>query len=85
VLVARQITDRSIAGTTLRLRGQAEHGGTTILKLTQKIPMRRSAAQQGLITNMYLGEDKFEVLAQLRAEATHEDSLQRAALRHRCV
>lgn len=68
MLVARHITDRYIAGTTLRLRGQAEHGGTAILKLTQKIPMRGSAAQQGFITTMYLGEDEFEVLAHLRAK-----------------
>jgi CYTH domain-containing protein len=34
--------------------------------------MQGSAAQRGLITNMYLGEDEFEVLAQLRAKQLTE-------------
>jgi hypothetical protein len=66
VLVTRHITDRYISGTALRLQEQAEHGGTTTRKLTQKIPMRGSSAQQGPITNQYLGEDEFGVLAGIK-------------------
>lgn len=61
----RRITDRYIDGTALRLRKQSDEGGPTIFKLTQKIPVRASGAQQGFITNMYLNEHEFFVLAQL--------------------
>jgi CYTH domain-containing protein len=64
----RRITDYYIDGTTLRLREQRDDGGPVIFKLTQKIPVRGSAAQQGFITSMYLTENDFCVLAQLRAK-----------------
>lgn len=64
----RRITDRYIDGTTLRLRKQSGGGGPTIFKLTQKIPAPARGAQQGFITNMYLNDNEFFVLAQLSAK-----------------
>ena len=37
-------------------------------KLTQKVPARASGAQQGFITNIYLTEGEFRLLAQLPAK-----------------
>ena len=68
VVQVRQITDRYIDGTHLRLREQIDDGGPAIYKLTQKVPARASGAQQGLITNIYLTEDEFRLLAQLPAK-----------------
>jgi CYTH domain-containing protein len=65
VVRIRRITDRYIDGTLLRLREQADDGGPPIFKLTQKVPARTSGAQQGLITNIYLTEGEFGLLAQL--------------------
>ena len=64
----RRIVDRYIDGTALRLRKQSEDGGPIIFKLTQKLPVRSSGAQQGFITSMYLTEDEYGVLAQLSAK-----------------
>lgn len=64
----RRITDRYIDGTTLRLRKQSDDGGPAIFKLTQKVPVQSSGAQQGFITTMYLTEKEFSVLAQLSAK-----------------
>lgn len=61
----RRITDRYIDGTSLRLREQREDKGSTIFKLTQKIPAPGPGAQQGFITTMYIDENEFRVLAQL--------------------
>ena len=67
VVRIRRITDRYISDTGLRLREQSDDGGTTIFKLTQKVPVRAEGAQQGFITSMYLAKDEFCVLAQLPA------------------
>ncbi|MGC2476268.1 MAG: hypothetical protein WA485_18160 [Candidatus Sulfotelmatobacter sp.] len=64
----RRITDRYIDGTTLRLRKQSDDIGPAIFKLTQKVPVQSSGAQQGFITTMYLTEKEFLVLAQLPAK-----------------
>ena len=64
----RQITDRYIDGTFLRLREQTDDGGQPIYKLTQKVPARANGAQQGFITNIYLGEGEFHLLSQLPAK-----------------
>lgn len=64
----RAIADRYIEGTRLRLREQKDESGPTIYKLTQKIPERAKGAQQGLITNMYLAKEEFDVLAKLPAK-----------------
>lgn len=68
VVRIRHITDRYIDGTLLRLREQTEDGGPAIFKLTQKVPARAGGAQQGLITNIYLAEGEFRLLAQLPAK-----------------
>jgi hypothetical protein len=65
VVRVRHITDRYIDGARLRLREQTDDGGPTIFKLTQKVPARANGAQQGLITNIYLTQDEFRLLAQL--------------------
>jgi CYTH domain-containing protein len=67
VLRTRRIRDRYIADTTLRLREVHEDHSVTIFKLTQKLAAPSSAAQQGLITTLYLTEREFHVLAQLSA------------------
>ncbi len=64
----RQITDRYIDGTRLRLREQKDDGDPAIYKLTQKVPEPASGAQQGWITNIYLAEGEFRLLAQLPAK-----------------
>jgi len=64
----RKITDRYIDGTRLRLREQNDDGGPAIYKLTQKVPRRASGSQQGLITNIYLTEAEFRLLARLPAK-----------------
>jgi len=68
VLRIRHITDRYVDGTRLRLREQSDEGSSTVFKLTQKVPMRASGAQQGLITNMYVTKEEFGVLSQLSAQ-----------------
>ena len=67
VVRIRRITDHYIDGTSLRLRKQTEDDGRTVFKLTQKIPEPGPGAQQGFITNMYIDENEFRVLAQLSA------------------
>ncbi len=69
VVRTRRITDRYIDGTALRLRQQSDDHGPEIFKLTQKIPERASGVQQGFITNIYLSNDEFRILAQLPGEA----------------
>jgi CYTH domain-containing protein len=65
VVRVRRITDRYLDGTWLRLREQTDDGGPAIFKLTQKVPARAGGARQGLITNIYLGDDEFRLLAQI--------------------
>ena len=70
VTQTRQITDRYLDGTRLRLRSvlQPRAGGPSY-KLTQKIPGERpgevSRGVQGLITSTYLSEPEFAALAGL--------------------
>ncbi len=68
----RRIADRYIDGTTLRLREQIEDGGPTVFKLTQKVPVRASGAEQGFITTMYLTQEEFVVLAHLSAQSLNK-------------
>ena len=67
VVRVRRITDRYIDGTSLRLRTQSDGDGPALFKLTQKIPMRSSGDQQGLITSMILSHEEFQIFAQLPA------------------
>jgi CYTH domain-containing protein len=68
----RRIADRYIDGTTLRLREQNEDGGPTLFKLTQKVPVRASGAEQGFITTMYLTKEEFGVLTHLSAQSLNK-------------
>lgn len=68
VIQIRRIIDRYIDGTRLRLRQQSDDLGTTIFKLTQKVPSRAAGAQQGFITSMYLSQDEFHIIAQLPSQ-----------------
>jgi CYTH domain-containing protein len=64
----RQITDRYLTGTRLRLRVVNYPGSrATEYKLTQKVPSGRPGPVQGLITNIYLAEDEYSVFATLPA------------------
>ncbi len=67
VLQDRLIIDHYLEGTTLRLRKQSYNDGLITFKLTQKLPMRGSGAQQGFITSMHPTQAEFHVLAQLPA------------------
>ncbi len=67
VIQIRQITDRYLDGTSLRLREQIDSTGKTVFKLTQKIPAGACGARQGLITTIYLAEDEFARVAKLPA------------------
>jgi len=68
VVRIREITDRYIKGTRLRLRRQVDGDGQITFKLTQKVPAPGPGSQQGFITNMYLTEDEFRIVAQLPAK-----------------
>jgi CYTH domain-containing protein len=68
VVRTRRITDRYIEGTNLRLREQMDECNPPVFKLTQKIPARDSAAQQGYITTMHLDRDTHERLSELSAK-----------------
>ncbi|MGW2937210.1 hypothetical protein ACWDA7_36480 [Streptomyces sp. NPDC001156] len=63
----RVITDRYVVGTRLRLRRADFADGRCELKLTQKVPLPRPGAVQGLITNTYLSPAEYDVLASLPA------------------
>ena len=67
IVRTRRIADRYIDGTSLRLREQREDNGSTVFKLTQKIPAPGPGAQQGFITTMYIDENEFRIFAQLPA------------------
>jgi CYTH domain-containing protein len=68
VVATRQITDRYLIGTRLRLR-RAEHQDTAACeyKLTQKVPASQPGPVQGLITNTYLSRTEYDLLASLPA------------------
>jgi len=68
-VAVRHLVDRYIIGTRLRLRLQVEEGGPTLRKFTQKLPdpEPRTRGRQGLLTNTYLSEDEYDVLAALPA------------------
>jgi CYTH domain-containing protein len=67
----REITDRYVTGTRLRLRRSRLPGAggraRTELKLTQKVPAASGGAVQGLITTFYLSEAEYEALLALPA------------------
>jgi hypothetical protein len=59
-----EVTDLYFPGTRLRLRRMVDRRGgqPTIYKLAQKLPPQNGA---GLVTNTYLSESEYELLAQL--------------------
>jgi CYTH domain-containing protein len=64
----RQITDRYILGTRLRLRRVRDLAtGSCELKFTQKLPAEQPGPVQGLITNTYLSPAEYDLLATLPA------------------
>jgi CYTH domain-containing protein len=64
----RQITDRYILGTRLRLRRVRDlNTGACALKLTRKIPAGQPGHVQGTITTAYLSSAEYELLATLPA------------------
>lgn len=64
----RQIIDRYVTGTRLRLRRvEYVEGRTSEFKLTQKVPAGRPGPASGLITNMYLSRPEYDRLAVLPA------------------
>jgi CYTH domain-containing protein len=65
VVHVRQITDRYVIATTLRLRQQTDEDGSVLFKLTQKISQPCPGFEQGWITTMLVTEDEFHVLAEL--------------------
>ncbi|MEU1410145.1 hypothetical protein [Streptomyces sp. NPDC005731] len=67
VTVTHVITDRYLVGTRLRLRRADFSDGGCELKLPQKMPMGRTGAVQGLITNTYLSPNEYDLLASLPA------------------
>jgi CYTH domain-containing protein len=67
IVRTRRIADRYIDGTSLRLRRTSDEDGSTVFKLTQKIPLPGPGAQQGFITTMYLRNDEYLVFANLPA------------------
>ncbi|MEH0473457.1 hypothetical protein QA943_32320 [Streptomyces sp. B21-097] len=68
VTATRLIRDRYLNGTRLRLRrSDRPDGGAPELKLTQKIPADQPGAVQGLITNTYLSQGEYDLLASLPA------------------
>jgi CYTH domain-containing protein len=62
VLKTVDIDDRYLDGARLRLRRQAERGGSTIVKLTQKLPRPGPHGLQGEITTIYVSEVEFASL-----------------------
>lgn len=67
IIRTRHITDRYIDGTRLRVREMRDEDGSTLYKLTQKIAAPAADFQQGLITNIYLNESEFRIVASLPA------------------
>ncbi|MFI9565026.1 hypothetical protein [Streptomyces rishiriensis] len=68
VTATRLIRDRYLNDTRLRLRRvERPDADAPELKLTQKIPADQPGAVQGLITNTYLSQSEYDLLASLPA------------------
>ncbi|GCE01986.1 hypothetical protein [Embleya hyalina] len=68
----RTIDDRYLVGTRLRLRRVEWPDGGREFKLTQKVPVVRPGAVQGLITNTCLSSAEYDLLASLPARVLSE-------------
>lgn len=68
IVARREITDRYIRGTRLRLRCVRDlETGERRRKLTQKLPADQPGHVRGLITTMYLASAEYDLLAALPA------------------
>ncbi len=65
------IYDRYILGTRMRLR-RATSDGTTVHKLGQKVRVDAALPERVKLTNIYLTEDEYEILAALPAAVLHK-------------
>lgn len=72
-----EIVDRYINGTRLRLR-RAEHDGTVLFKFGQKVRVNEASPELVNLTNIYLGEPEYDVLAGLPAHELRKTRLQLA-------
>jgi CYTH domain-containing protein len=63
----RQIVDRYIIGTRLRLRRVGDSDGMVAFKLTQKLSDGSLDAFQGHLTTIYLSESEYDLFATLPA------------------
>jgi CYTH domain-containing protein len=63
----REILDRYIVGTSLRLRRISDSDGTIAFKLTQKLNDNAVGAYQGQLTTIYLRQEEYKVLERLPA------------------
>jgi CYTH domain-containing protein len=75
VLESVDIEDRYLDGTRLRLRRQVLRGGSTVLKLTQKLAAPGEHGEQGVLTTIYLSEDEHAALATLPAATLRKTRL----------
>lgn len=75
ISAVREIDDRYLDETRLRLRRMAQVGGSTQLKLTQKIPAPDGRARRGALTTMYLCESEHAAFARLPAAALRKSRL----------
>jgi hypothetical protein len=79
-LPRRQITDRYLTATRLRLRLVEHADGAREYQLTQKLPWGRPGPVRGLITTMDLGVEEYELLAGLPGTTLAKLRLSRPAL-----
>jgi CYTH domain-containing protein len=75
VLAVHEIDDRYLDGTRLRLRRMARVGGSTQLKLTQKLPAPDGRGRQGELTTLYLSEAEHAALAGVPAAPLRKSRL----------
>jgi CYTH domain-containing protein len=67
-IAVRRIDDRYIERTFLRLRRMTHEDGSSVYKLTQKLPCATGAGAPILVTTLYVSESEFGVLSQLPAK-----------------
>jgi CYTH domain-containing protein len=65
----RQIADRYIIGTRMRLRRMTDSDGTVAFKLTQKLNHGAAGSFQGQLTTIYLTKEEHSILSVLPARS----------------
>jgi hypothetical protein len=71
VTVTREINDRYLIGTRLRLREVTESDGSVVRKLGHKVRLTHGPAEVAC-TNFYLSDDEWAVLVVLPARSLHK-------------